>query len=179
MKKMILALFTISAMFVLSSCGSDDPEKIQKTFKGVGTQTIVLESAAGSTTTPPANKIKLDELFKGSADYGAPIVGWNYNLRECEMNIVGLPEGTSLENFKLTINDKPWLFKETITTKNVSLDSQGNEVYKYFQEVLADIAHKKHIETTVTFTPTQSTIGKNVKLEIKLAGTCTYEVEVK
>lgn len=178
MKKMILALFTISAMFVLSSCGSDEPEKTQKTFKGVGTQSIALESAAGSQTTPKTSKITLDELFKGSADYGAPIVGWNYILRECEMNIVGLPEGTSLENFKLTINGKSWTFG-TITTKNVSLDSHGNDAYKFIQEAINDIAHKKYIETTVTFTPTQSTIGKNVKLEIKLAGTCTYEVEVK
>lgn len=178
MKKMILALFTISAMFILSSCGSDDPETIEKTFKGVGTQTIALESAAGNKTETSAKKITLDELFKGSADYGAPIVGWNYVLGDCGFKVVGLPEGTSLENFTLKINGKEKSFG-TVTTKNVDLYSAGNEEFKFFQEVLNDVAQKKEIETIVTFKPTQTTVGKNIKLEIKLAGTCTYLVEVK
>lgn len=174
---MILALFTISAMFVLSSCGSDEPEKMPKEFKGVGTQSILLESAAGNKTETNPAKITLDELFKGSADYGSPIASWSYVLRECELKVVGLPEGTSLEEFELIINGRSRTYG-TITTKNVSLDS-GNDDFKFFQEVLSDIAHKKYIETVVKFKPTKSTVGEKVKLEIKLAGTCTYFVEVK
>lgn len=178
MKKLIFSLFTISLLFAFSACGSDD-EKEKKSFLGDCKQTILLKSgAAGATITIPATST-LDDMLKNSSGYGSPVSEGELLLGsdgQTSINIVGLPEGTALKDFKLNINGIEQNFGE-LSNEKANLNLFTTAYADYFKRTFNQMVANRKLDVKVTFAPTVET-DNNVKLEIVFSGKFSYWVKL-
>lgn len=173
MKKLVLALFAISTIFTLSSCGSDDPEKVEKFFSGTALHSTDLNAYKNNdkvTVKMPATD--LDALLKGSTGYGAPISSCKFSIKESDIVIVGLKDGVILKNLKLTMGSISKDFGNVSSINGASKSIINNETLGFFQQILDKIAKDKRISgIDVSFDPSDDV---NAKIELSLKGEFSY-----
>ncbi|MFV0539304.1 MAG: hypothetical protein ACK5M3_18335 [Dysgonomonas sp.] len=178
MKKLLFNLLAISMLFAFSACGSDD-EKEQKFFTGDCKQTVLLKSgAAGTTVTIPATST-LEDMLKNVSGYGSPISSGELLLgsgSNTTIDIVGLPVGTALKDFKLNINGIEQNFGE-ISNEKANLNLYTTTYADYFKRVFNQMVANKKLDIKVTFAPTVET-DNDVKLEIVFSGRFSYWVKL-
>lgn len=171
MRKLAFILFTITTVFALTSCGSDD-KKEQVFFNGDCKQSVVLESGpANSSITTNEVSATLDDMLKGATGYGSPVSTGEFHVNGANtvVKITGLPDNTVLKNFSLEINGLKNDFGD-IPVTHTNLYT-GNSTY--FQKVFDKMIKDKKLSTKATFTPTEKT-SSDVKLEIVLSGRFSY-----
>lgn len=177
MKKLLFTLFATSLLFAFTGCGNDD-EYEDKTFIGDCLEIISLESGPAENTNITQLKVsKLEDKLKGSTGFGAPIKNTaELYSKESFAEIKGLPDGTILKEFKLTINGKTESFGEISTEKNnlVLYTSSHDE---YFKNVFNQMVRDGALKVQVSFIPTVQ-VTKDVKLEISFRGRFTYSVKI-
>lgn len=181
MKKLFFALFAIGAILAFSACSSDDDEKEQKFFTGDCKQTISLKAGpANASITLGAVESTLENMLKDSQGYGSPIstgelevTGSNTSVR-----VVGLPEGVSLKDFKIKINDSniEQNFGE-ISIEKANLNLYTSAYTNFFSSVFNKMVSDKKLKTVVSFVPSHD-ITEDVKLEITFSGRFSYWVKL-
>lgn len=177
MKKLTFSLFIISLLFVFAACGSDE-EKEEKFFAGDCTQTISLESgpANGTYSTPTASST-LDDMLKDATGYGSPISSGTLQTtgENTAVKIIGLPAGTALKDFKITINGAVESFGEVSNEKvNLNLYT-GHDTF--FKKAFDLMVSNKKLETVVSFTPSVQ-VTSEVSLKIVFSGRFSYWVKI-
>ena len=177
MKKLIFSLFTISLLFAFTACGSDE-EKEEKFFTGDCIQTISLESgpANGAYSTPTTSST-LDNMLKDATGYGSPISSGSFQTtgENTEVKIIGLPAGTALKDFKLTINGAVESFGE-VRNEKVNLNLYTNHD-TFFKKAFDLMVSNKKLETVASFTPTVQ-VTNAVSLRIVFSGRFSYWVKL-
>lgn len=173
MKKLVLALFAISTIFTLSSCGSDDPEKVEKFFTGTALHSKDLNAYKDNDNVivkMPATD--LEALLKGSTGYGAPISSCVFSIKESDIVITGLKEGVILKNLNLKMGNISKGFGDVSSINGASKSIINNETLSFFQQILDKIAKDKKIsEIEVSFEPSDDV---NAKIELSLKGEFSY-----
>lgn len=176
MRKLAFILFTITTVFALTSCGSDD-EKEQIFFEGECKQTVEIKGYSGQVAeTNPAVTSTLSDMLKDNPNYGSPISTGEFYPDRTSIKIVGLKEGVTLAGFTLTINGKSQVFGD------IKLPNGSTEYILYtgsytdfFKNGFNMMVNKKQLETVVKFTPSVDvTAADNVKLEIVYRGKFSY-----
>ncbi|WP_101688456.1 hypothetical protein [Dysgonomonas massiliensis] len=181
MKKLLFSLFTLSILFVVSACSSDDDPKVEKLLSDAPVEQIIdLVGNKDYTVETPLKSATLNELLKGAKaidgsiyDGLATISKGDIQLSKTTLKIVGLPTTTTLKNFKININGLEHSFGD-ITAGNADLNIGKNTDFlnKAFERVMSS----KKMESKVTFSPSETTT-EDVKLEIILVGQFSYWVK--
>ena len=178
MKKLLFTLFSASLLFAFSACSSDNDNKVEKKLSDAPVEQIIdLVGNKDYTVATPLKSETLNNLRKGAKandgsiyDGVAKIKEGNLQLSKTTVRIAGLPETTTLKDFKISINGLEYSFGN-ITASNTDLNIGKNTDFlnKAFEKIMAS----KKMETKVTFTPSETTT-KDVKLEIILVGQFSY-----
>lgn len=177
MKKLILTLFAISTIFTFSSCGDDEPKKIETFFTGTARHVKELNAFKGNSTTIPTDVVTLEKLLEGNTTgYGAPIVSCVFSTPDCRVNIVGLKAGVTLNDFKLKMGNIEKEIKGVVGVADKSVSLITNETNSFFIQIFDKIAKEKKIDKIeITFTPSENlNLEDNVRLEISLEGKFSY-----
>lgn len=160
--KFLGLMLTIVVAF--SSCSSDDDNRTEHTLKNAickHTHDLGIANAGAQITTPETTA-RLDDMLK-DYDYVAPIIGGVMNLtKETSIEIVGLKEGITLQQFTLTING--------ITKNFGNLTKDDTELYndlnlEYFRNVFNRMVSQNKLIVQASYTPS-SKISEEDALKI-------------
>lgn len=177
MKKAFISVLFLGLLFSFVSCGSDDPEKVEKSFNGVCKQTVDIKAYANASTTIPTITSTLDDMLKNSAGYGSPIASGSLVVAgsETSVKIDGLEnmaDGVILKDFKLTINGLERNFGN-VTKDNVRLYTDQH--LDYFKNVFNKMVSEGKLVTKISFTPSVDIdAADKVKLQIAFDGKFSY-----
>lgn len=177
MKKLILALFAISTILTLTSCGSDDPEKVKKEFNATILYPKELKAFGGTEVKTTMDAKSLEDLLKGTAGYdGSEITSCVLSTPDCRATIKGLKPGITLNKLTLVMGSLKKEIGDITSIDNEPISLRTNETDAFFQQVFAKIAKDRKIEEIqIIFTPSADLEPQgSVKLELSLKGTFTY-----
>mgnify|MGYP001249934366 CR=1 FL=1 len=177
MKKLLFSLFSLSILFVVSACSSDDDPKVQKFFNGDCKQVVSLESGPAGSPITNKKESNLDDMLSDINGYGWPIVSGELIVAgsNTSAKVVGLPEGVVLKNVIININGIKHEFGD-ISNENANLNLYTDANDKFFKDAFATLVPKKKMVTEVTFTPSER-IREDVSLEIIFSGKYSYWVK--
>lgn len=177
MRKVFLTTFILSILLSFTGCGSDDPEKVEKTFNGICKQTVAIQAYANQNTTIEQKVSTLEEMLKDTPGYGTPISGGNFVVtgENTTIKIEGLDdmaEDIILKGFILNINGLERNFGD-ITKRNAKLYTDQH--LEYFRNVFNKMIRDGKLTTKITFTPTSNVDpADKVKLQISFDGKFSY-----
>jgi len=173
MKKLFFVLFTITAMFAFTACGSDD-EKEAVTFTSDCKQTVELKGFKDQVVTIPEVSASLEDLLKVSATGydGTRISTGELNLGKVTASVTGLRNGVVLKDFKVKINGVEQSFGD-ITVADIDLYT--NKHIDFFKNSFTRMVNQHALKINVTFTPSEDIpASDNLKLELNFNGKYTY-----
>lgn len=179
MRKVFLTTFILSILLSFTGCGSDDPEKVEKSFNGICKQAVAIQAYANSTTTTEEKVSTLEEMLKDTPGYGSPIASGSFIVAGgvTYIQIEGLDdmaEDVTLKGFTLSINGMERNFGD-ITKNNAKLFTDNN--LEYFRNVFNKMIRDGKLVTKITFTPTGNIDpADKVKLQISFDGKFSYWV---
>lgn len=178
MKKLLFTLFATSLLFTFSACGDDDDQYEDRAFVGDCSQVISLESGPAGNTNITEQKIsKLEDMLKNSTGFGSPIKNTaEIYSKDSFVKITGLPAGTTLKEFKLTINGIEQAFGD-ISTEKSNLELYTNTHDEYFKKAFNKMVTDGALKVQVSFSPTVKTTT-DVKLEVSFRGRFIYSAKI-
>lgn len=168
MKKLFFILFTITAMFAFTACGSDD-EKEEMSFNTVCKQSVQFKGIKNQSTTSEEISAALEDLLKASATGydGTRISSGTLNITgNTSAAITGLKEGIVLNNLKVKINGVEKSFGNiSVASNNLNLYNDQN--IDFFKDAFTRMIKNHNLTVQVTFTPSEDILASdNVKLNI-------------
>ena len=172
-----LAFFSsllLAAMFVLVSCGKDDPTPSS------GQETVAYDIpfdvyvAANATTTIPSDpttKLLSSVLSSTNQDKVKYVKSSAINRRDSYLSVTGLTDGSVLKNITFSTSDKKISFPLPVTS--ISRDTTFfDDAYTDLAKQVSDyMASNKSVALTASYTAGDNNIGAGV---IKLHIAATY-----